>query len=151
VELNLVVLDREFVAQHLDEFHVGAAGRAGGNAHFGRRQRDVNGRPDQAEQNDRSQNGHKPGVAQERPEPIAHGMSDRFQTHGVSQCVRRRVGWRLRLLVSSKPLPQPQFHGERRTLGWSRRHDQILNTAIIAARIVPCVEIASLIAERAKI
>jgi hypothetical protein len=66
MELNLVVLDCELVAQHLHELDVGAARGAGGNAHLRRRQRDVKRRPDKAAENDRSQDGYKPGVAEER-------------------------------------------------------------------------------------
>jgi hypothetical protein len=65
MELNPVVLDGELVAQHLDEFDVGAARGARSNAHLRRRQRDVKGRPDKAAENDHSQNGHGAGMAQE--------------------------------------------------------------------------------------
>ena len=126
-------------------------GRAGGNAHLRRRQRDVKRRPDKAAENDRSQDGYEPGVAEERPDPVPHGVSKRFEAHCGSQWVRRRGGGTLRLFVPSKPLPQPQLHGERRTMRGSGGHGQILNTRIIAAGSVGCVKIASLIAERAKI
>ena len=99
MELNLVVLDGELVAQHLHELDVGAARGAGGNAHLRRRQRDVKRRPDKAAENDRSQDGYEPGVAEERPDPVPHGVSKRFEAHCRSQCVRRRGGQTLRQII----------------------------------------------------
>jgi hypothetical protein len=63
-------------------------GGAGGNAHLRRRQRDVKRRPDKAAENDRSQDGYEPGVAEERPDPVPHGVSKRFEAHCGSQWVR---------------------------------------------------------------
>jgi hypothetical protein len=90
-------------------------------------------------------------VAEERPDPVPHGVSKRFEAHCGSQWVRSARRRNPPALCSVQAAATTTASWRAADDARVRGHGQILNTRIIAAGSVGCVKIASLIAERAKI
>jgi hypothetical protein len=79
LQMQIAVIGSELVGQRV---HESGIERPGGDPHIVAGHREMDRGPDGSTEQERTEYGHEPGVAQKHPHPASHHVFKRLVTHG---------------------------------------------------------------------